>query len=130
MYQEHDNSRYLVEGLLRILNITEDMNTMYRILKCFNDIMINTKECLLYSNDLEAFIGLEINKLGTTNNEELRLYLLIVLQQITLFEDYYKSKYKIDELVEILESYESSTDVNEENRSLASKVLENINLHN
>jgi len=129
VFQDHENGRYLVEGLLRILNNTEDKKTTYRILKCFNDTMATTKDCLLYSSDLEAFIGLSIKKLETTTNEELRMYILNVLQQITIFDDYYKTKYKIDELIDILESYESSNDVCEENRTISAKILENINKH-
>jgi len=129
VFVDHDNSRYLIEGLLRILNNTQDKQTMYRILKCFNDAMTLTKSCLLYSSDLEAFVGLSIKKLETTHTEELRLYILTVLQQITIFDDYYKTRYKIDELVDILENYQSSDEVCVENRSLANKVLENINQH-
>ena len=81
VFKNHDNSRYLVEALLRILNYNDDKKTMFRILKCFNDIMSTTKDCLLYSSDLEAFVGLSIKKLETTSNEELRLYLLNILQQ-------------------------------------------------
>jgi len=129
VFKNHDNSRYLVEALLRILNYNDDKKTMFRILKCFNDIMSTTKDCLLYSSDLEAFVGLSIKKLETTSNEELRLYLLNILQQITIYDDYYKTKYQIEELIEILECYESSNDVWEENRTLANKILENINQH-
>jgi len=129
VFKNHDNSRYLVEALLRILNYNDDKKTMFRILKCFNDIMSTTKDCLLYSSDLEAFVGLSIKKLETTSNEELRLYLLNILQQITIYDDYYKTKYQIEELIEILECYESSNDVCEENRTLANKILENINQH-
>ena len=60
VYQENENSRYIVESLLRILNSTEDKQTMYRILKCFYDVMNQTFECILYSSDLEAFINLSI----------------------------------------------------------------------
>ena len=129
VFKNHDNSRYLVEALLRILNYNDDKKTMFRILKCFNDIMSTTKDCLLYSSDLEAFVGLSIKELETTSNEELRLYLLNILQQITIYDDYYKTKYQIEELIEILECYESSNDVCEENRTLANKILENINQH-
>ena len=114
---------------MRILNSTSDLGTMYRILKCFYDVMNETYECILYSSDLEAFINLSIIKLQSTSNEELRYYIFQVLLQLTIFEDYFKVGYKIDELVDILEAYENSSDVSEDNRVLSSKILENIKLH-
>lgn len=102
---------------------------MYKVLKGFYDIMNETLECVLYSSDLEAFINLAIIKLQTTYTEVLRTKLFKVLEQLTVFEDYYKSSYKIDALTEILESYETADEVSEDNRNLASKILENIRLH-
>jgi hypothetical protein len=88
-----------------------------------------SKECLLYSSDLEAFVGLSVKILETTSTEELRFYILSVLEKITVYDDYYKSKYKFDELYEILENYMESTDVCDENKNIASKVFENMKLH-
>jgi hypothetical protein len=82
----------------------------------------------MYSSDLEAFINLAIKKLESTYTEELRIYLLKVLYQITAFEDYYKYNYKLDELKELLEAYQSSDLISEENKDLAGKILENFSL--
>ncbi len=129
VFQENENSRYLVEALLRVLNSTTDKDTMYRILKCFYDVMNETFECILYSSDLEAFINFSIIQLESTYTEKLRNEVFKLLLLLTIFDDYFKTNYKIDRLVEVLESYETSTEVSEETRNLASKVLENIKLH-
>ena len=128
VYQENENARFLIEGLLRSLNSSNNKETMYQILKCFYDIMNNTFECVLYSSDLEAFINLSLKKLESSCTDTLIYYLFQVLLQITIFDDYFKINYKITELVELLESYENCVDVNDENRSLASKILENIKM--
>jgi len=91
--------------------------------------MNQTFECILYSSDLEAFINLSIKRLESTYTEELRKSIFQVLLQLTIFDDYFKTSYKIEELTEILESYEKCSTVNEENRTLATKILENIKLH-
>ncbi len=128
-YSSHDNNRFLIEALLKILNTTEDKKIMYRILQCYVDIMNYSKECVFYSNDLEAFINSSLYNLSNTYTGELRFYFLSMLQLITGFDDYYKNKYKIDELVEMLENCEHSSEVNEENKKLASSTLKNIKNH-
>jgi len=115
--------------MLKTLNYTQDQITMFRILKFFYDLMNDTCECILYSSDIEVFVNLTLTKLESTYSEELRTYIFNVLLQLTAFDDYFKSNFKIDELVELLENYEMCEDVSEENRTLAAKILENIKLH-
>lgn len=88
-----------------------------------------TCECILYSSDIEVFINLALLKLESTYTEELRTYIFKVLLQLTAFNDYFKSNFKKDELVEILKSYENCLEVSEDNRTLASNILDNIKLH-
>ncbi len=91
--------------------------------------MEKTKECILYVSDIEAFINLSLIKLESTYSPQLRTYLFRVLKQLTFYDDYYKTRYKIDELEEILECYEDCEDVSDENRILAQKIIENIRNH-
>lgn len=129
IFLNHENSRIFTECLLRILNTYEghDKEVMYIVLKCFMNIMDAKKSCEMYTSDLESFINLAISNLESTYTEEVRYYFLSVLERITKYDDYCtKSKYKLDLLLELLESYIDSEHVEESNKLISKQIIENI----
>ena len=125
----HENSRFFGESLLRILNKEENKNVLYRILQCLIDILEYSKSSFFYSTDLEGFINIAIKRLESTYTDKLRYYILLVLDRITFYDDYYKIKYKLSLLEELMENYETNDEVDEENQKIATKILDNIKRH-
>jgi hypothetical protein len=130
VYMDHDNSRILIESLVRILNYEQkDKDVMYRILQCFLDIIEATNDSVMYSSDLESFINLSIDKLQSTYTDDLRFYILSVLEKLTKYDEYYKTRYKIDELIECMESYIDHPSVDDKNKDICRNILNNLNNH-
>jgi hypothetical protein len=130
VFTDHDNSRILIESLIRILNYEDkDKEVMYRVLQCLKDIIDSTNDSVMYSSDLESFINTSIIKLESTYTDELRQYTLEVILRVTKYDEYYKTRYKIDELTEIIESYIDHESVDEDSKKLCKKILENLNSH-
>jgi hypothetical protein len=102
---------------------------MYRVLQCLKDIIDSTNDSVMYSSDLESFINTSIIKLESTYTDELRQYTLEVILRVTKYDEYYKTRYKIDELTEIIESYIDHESVDEDSKKLCKKILENLNSH-
>lgn len=128
VFQTHENSRILIESLIRILNHEDkDKEVMYKVLQCFIDMMEANDDTVMYSSDLESFINLSIKKLESTYTEDLRFYILTVLEKIMQYEEYFKTKYKIDELIECMESYIEHANIDQSNKNLCTKILKLIN---
>jgi len=125
-FHHHDKAGILIEGMIRILNIDLDKEVKYVILQSFLDLLESSQVCVIYSCDLESFIDVSIKLLETTYTQKLRLCLLEVFNQLIRFDEYHKMKYKIFELVEILESLEENDDVSEKCKEICRKILENI----
>jgi uncharacterized protein YdiU (UPF0061 family) len=128
VFQNHENSRILIESLIRILNQEErDKEVMYKVLQCFIDMMEANDDTVMYSSDLESFINMSIKKLESTYTEDLRFYILTVIEKIMQYEEYFKTKYKIDELIECMESYIEHANIDQSNKNLCQKILNLIN---
>jgi hypothetical protein len=129
LFIDHENSRFLAECLLRMTNLEEDKSSLYRYLQCFIDIMNITNSSYFYSTDMESFINIAIKKLESTYTDKLRYFLLSLLERVSFYDNYYKEKYKIEVLIELMEDYETNDEVDEYNQKIATKVLENIRSH-
>jgi hypothetical protein len=130
VYKENKNSNILSEALLRLLTIeTRNKTVMYDTLECLINIMEYSQSTFLYSNDLEGLVNLSINILNETYTEELRIYILRALYQVTKYDDYYKNSYKKKELLEILYDYKDSNNVEADTKELAKRALDNIKNH-
>ena len=130
IFKNHDNSRIMIESLLRILNYEDkDKNIMYRVLQCLMDIIDFSGHSVMYSSDLESFINMSIIKLESTYTDELRFYILEVLLRVTKYDEYYKTRYKFNDLMECMESYINHHSVNDVNKILCNQILKNLKSH-
>lgn len=127
IFSNHKNASKLVVNLLLLLNKQkEDKDTIYDICKLMSDLMDLTKTSLFYKNDLELFITNCITTLQTTYTNEMRYHYLNILNKIMNFEDYFESKYKIDDLEEILDNYSYNDNVDNECQKLSREIMEKI----
>jgi len=130
VFSTHKNARFFGEGLLRILNYENDKPNMFRILQCFIDIMNSTNSSYFYATDMESFINIALEKLESTFTDKLRYFILSVLERVTFYDDYYKEKYKLSLLLELMEDYQSNEEVDPSNQQIAGKIIENIRKRN
>ena len=127
IYHYHDNARLVNEIILRLINIDDkEKEKLYPILLCTANIMDYEKCCVFYSSDLEVLIDLLINKLSSTYSDELKFFLLEVLEKVTVYDEYYKDMYKIDELNDLLEGFATNDDQSENIQAKAQTILDNI----
>lgn len=127
VFGSHKNSRKLVDYLLFILNKEKnDKESIFKICKLISDLLDITKSSLFYKNDLDSFISISVHTLETTYTDELRFHFLDILNKVLKYKDYFESKYKLDILVEILENYKVSDNVDDENKKLCEQILESI----
>jgi hypothetical protein len=130
VYSVHHNSNIFSEILLRLIaNESDNKQVMYDVIECLIGIMEYTQSSFLYQNDLESLVNLSIGILTETYTEELRIYILTLLIQITKYDDYYKNSYKNNELIDILEDYKDSDKVSKMANELSQQIIFNINNH-
>jgi phenylalanyl-tRNA synthetase beta subunit len=75
---------------------------------------------------MESFINIAVKKLESTFTDKLRYFILSLLERVTFFDDYYKDKYKIDIIFELMEDYATNDEVDEFNQKISSKIIENL----
>lgn len=126
VHKKHENSRVLNEILLRILNNEHDDSKKIRILKCLNDLMSAYTKSIFYESDLESFIDILLPKLQMTDNNELKKKLLECLDKVTKYNEYYGNMYKVDEITELMEDFESAEAQPEEIRNISKQIVINI----
>ena len=124
--KENENSRILNEILLRLLNKEHDDGKKIKILKCLNDLMSTYIKCIFYESDLESFIDILLPDLQVTDNNDIKKRLLECLDRVTKYTEYYGNMYKIDEIAELMEDYESAEDQPEEIRNISRQIVNNI----
>jgi hypothetical protein len=130
VFKSHNNSRIFIECLIRILNREKwDKNLMYKVLKCLADVMDTLEDSVMYSSDLETFIDMIISKLESTCTYELRLYTLNVLARITKYDEYYKTRYKIDQIEFLMDSIVSLHDAEDDLKVICQEILNNLASH-
>ena len=126
VHKENDNSRVLNEILLRVLNYENDENKQIKILKCLEDLMSNYDKSIFYESDLESFIDILIPKLQSTENNALKENLLQCLEKVTEYNEYYGQMYKVEEITELMEDFESAENQSEEARKISKQIVANI----
>ena len=127
IHKENENSRVLNEILLRVLNNEHDDAKKITILKCLNDLMSFYTKSIFYESDLESFIDILLPKLQMTDNNELKKKLLECLDKVTKYDDYYNNQmYKVDEITELMEDFESTENQPEEIRNISKQIVINI----
>ena len=126
VHKENENSRVLNEILLRVLNNEHDDAKKIKILKCLNDLMSSYTKSIFYESDLESFIDILLPKLQMTDNNDLKKKLLECLDRVTKYNEYYGNMYKVDEITELMEDFESAEDQPEEVRNISRQIVINI----
>ena len=126
VHKDNENSRVLNEILLRVLNNEYDDNKILKILKCLDDLMSNSQKSIFYESDLEIFIDILLPKLQMTDNKELKIKLLECLDKVTKYNEYYGQMYKVDEITELMEDFESTEEQPEEVRAISRQIVINI----
>jgi hypothetical protein len=126
VHKENDNSRVLNEILLSVLNYENDENKQIKILKCLEDLMSNYDKSIFYESDLESFIDILIPKLQSTENNALKENLLQCLEKVTEYNEYYGQMYKVEEITELMEDFESAENQSEEARKISKQIVTNI----
>ncbi len=126
VHQVNDNSRVLNEILLRVLNNENDDDKKIVILKCLGDLMSVYKKSIFYESDLESFIDILLPKLQMTDNNQLKVKLLECLDRVTRYNEYYNQMYKVDEITELMEDFESAENQPEEIRNISKQIVINI----
>jgi hypothetical protein len=126
VHKENENARVLNEILLRVLNNEHDDSKKIKILKCLDDLMGNQEKSIFYESDLESFIDILLPKLQMTDNNDLKKKLLKCLDRVTKYNEYYGEMYKVDEITELMEDFETSENQPEEIRSICKQIVTNI----
>ena len=126
VHKENENSRVLNEILLRVLNNEHEDAKKIKILKCLDDLMSSYEKSIFYESDLESFIDILLPKLQMTDNNELKKKLLECLDRVTKYDEYYGQMYKVDEITELMEDFESAEEQPEEVRNIGKKIVTNI----
>ena len=126
VHKSNENARVLNEILLRVLNNEHDDLKKIRILKCLEDLMNSYDKSIFYESDLESFIDILLPKLQMTDNNELKLKLLGCLYRVTKYNEYYREMYKVGEITELMEDFESSDNQTEELRNLSKQIVISI----
>ena len=126
VHKENENSRVLNEILLRVLNNEHEDEKKIKILKCLDDLMSSYEKSIFYESDLESFIDILLPKLQMTDNNELKKKLLECLDRVTKYDEYYGQMYKVDEITELMEDFESAEEQPEEIRNISKEIIINI----
>ena len=125
-YHTNENAHLVGEIILRLLNSETDQTKLEQILYCMKCLMDKENKDIFYSKDLEAFIDIAIRYLESTDNNELRCYVLEVLQRITNFKEYFHIMYKTKELQDLLDDYLKSDRVSENAKEHSRNILSNL----
>ena len=126
VHKENENSRVLNEILLRVLNNESDEIKQIKILKCLEDLMNNYDKSIFYESDLESFIDILLPKLQMTENDDLKEKLLKCLERVTKYDEYYRQMYKVEEITELMEDFESAENQSEKVRNIGKLIVTNI----
>ncbi len=130
VYHYHDNARLINEVLLRQLNVDDNnKEKLFKLYLTMTNIMDKEKCCVLYSSDLEVFVDIALNKLDSTSSEELKFFILEAMERVTLYDEYYKDMYKIDEMNELFDNIANSDEISENIRERAQNILDNLAKH-
>ncbi len=121
VHKEYDNSRVLNEILLRLFFNENDENKQIKIF-----LMSNYGKIIFYENDFKTFIDILLPRLQSTENNALKENLLQCLDRVTECNEYYGQMYKVEEIIELIEYFESAENQSEEARKISKQIVTNI----
>ena len=125
-YHNNENAHLVGEIILRLLNSEKNQAFIEKILYCIKRLMDKENKDIFYSKDLEAFIDIAIRYLESTDNNELRCFVLEVLQRITKFNEFFVIMYKTKDLQDLLDDYIKSDKVSEKVKNISRIILNNF----
>lgn len=125
-YHNNENAHLVGEIILRLLNSEKNQAFIEKILYCIKRLMDKENKDIFYSKDLEAFIDIAIRYLESTDNNELRCFVLEVLQRITKFNEFFVIMYKTKEMQDLLDDYIKSDKVSEKVKNISRIILNNF----
>lgn len=126
VYHIHPNARVFNEVLIRLINVEEDPNKMIKMFLCLSNIFDKEQDNILYSTDLESFIDIIILKLQSAYTEELKTFIIDMMERITQYPEYYKRIYKIDEISNLFDDFANNDTETEVVKLKAKKVVDNL----
>ncbi len=129
VYHEHESSILIDEIILRLYNKIEKKEKLYKILLCVIKIMDKEKKIVFYLSDLETFIDISILKLVTTYSDELKCFILEILDRITRSPEYFDNMYKLDDLTKLTEEICNNDNLGDAVIDLAAKVNRNLTIN-
>ena len=88
--------------------------------------MNSYEKSIFYESDLESFIDILLPKLQMTENNELKQKLLKCLDRVTKYDEYYNQMYKVEDITELMEDFESAENQSDEVRNISKQIVINI----
>lgn len=123
VYHSHPNGRIIDEVILRLFNYENDKENILKIILLMTNIFKKEKKNVLYARDLDAVIDIVLMKLETIYAEEVKYFLLMLLEILVSFNDYYKEQYKSNIIMDLMENIKENDDNSEGLRKLSGKIL-------
>ena len=99
---------------------------MIKMFLCLSNIFDKEQDNILYSTDLESFIDIIILKLQNAYTEELKTFIIDMMEKVTQYPEYYKRMYKIDEISNLFDDFANNDTQEEIVKLKAKKVLCNL----
>ena len=93
---------------------------------CLSNIFDKEQDNILYSTDLESFIDIIILKLQSVYTEELKTFIIDMMERITQYPEYYKRIYKIEEISNLFDDFANNDTETEVVKLKAKKVVDNL----
>jgi len=88
--------------------------------------MSNYGKIIFYENDFKTFIDILLPRLQSPENNALKENLLQCLDRVTECNEYYGQMYKVEEIIELIEYFESAENQSEEARKISKQIVTNI----
>ena len=123
VHHVHPNGRIIDELLLRMLNYENDKENMMKILLLMNNVFEKEQKNVLYARDLDAIIDIILVKFESVYGEEIKYFLLMLLQTVVSLKDYYKEQYKMNVITDFMESLKENEECSEGLRKLGKNIL-------
>ena len=132
-YKEELNEEFIA-ALFEGLGLVREEDILIAIVVILIDINFEYKsgdenlyeKSIFYESDLESFIDILLPKLQMTENNELKEKLLKCLDRVTKYDEYYGQMYKVEEITELMEDFESAENQSEEVRNIGKQIVINI----
>jgi hypothetical protein len=123
VYHVHPNGRVIDEVLLRMLNYENDKDNILKILLLMNNVFEKEQKNVLYARDLDAIVDIILVKFETIYAEEIKYFLLMLLQTVVSLKDYYKEQYKMNVIMDFMETLKENEEASEGLKKLGKNIL-------